>query len=131
MDFRSCRGEKVLHRTDLAIRDFCVSLLVGRRGRRLIRAFINDVYYADGSLDPLRLSRSLPKTCIRQLGAFFTLAKGHTCKPALTTLERDMDLGAVKLLQHLSFFSGHLVNQPEDGANKLQNGEVEGSEESV
>ena len=62
---------------------------------------------------------------------FFTLAKGHTCKPALTTLERDMDLGAVKLLQHLSFSSGHLVNQPEDGANKLQNGEVEGSEESV
>ena len=52
------------------------SLLVGRRGRRLIWASINDVYYADGSLDPLRLSRSLPKTFIRQLGAFFYPCKG-------------------------------------------------------
>ena len=92
----------------------CVSLLAGRRGRRLIRAFINDVYYPDGSLDPFRLYRSLPKTFIRQLGALFTLAlalcaKSHTCKPALTTLEKDMELGAVKWLQHLSFFSGDLV----------------------
>ena len=67
-----------------------------------------------GLLTPSASLALYPKLLSVNLVHFFTLAlalcaKSHTCKPALTTLEKDMELGAVKWLQHLSFFSGDLV----------------------